>query len=67
MLCGRPVATPRPTRFYGRKELDPIRAIRDLSTILEEVTKHLDGTSKEVIMTGRSTPAPTATTPAPNG
>ena len=47
----RPPATPQPTRFYGRKELDPVRAIRDLGTILEEVTKHLDGTGKEVTLT----------------
>ena len=47
----RPPVTPQPTRFYGRKELDPVRAIRDLGTILEEVTKHLDGTGKEVTLT----------------
>ena len=46
-----PPATPQPTRFYGRKELDPVRAIRDLGTILEEVTKHLDGTGTEVTLT----------------
>ena len=40
-----------PPSFYGRKELDPVRAIRDLGTILEEVTKHLDGTGKEVTLT----------------
>ena len=47
----QPPATQQPTRFYGRKELDTVRAIRDLGTILEEVTKHLDGTGKEVTIT----------------
>ena len=47
----RPPTTPRPTRFYGRKELDTVRAIRDLGTILEEVTKHLDGTGKDFTIT----------------
>ena len=47
----RPEGPPEPTRFYGRKELDTVRAIRDLGTILEEVTKHLDGTGNEVTIT----------------
>ena len=47
----RPPATQQPTRFYGRKELDTVRAIRDLGTILEEVTKHLDGTGQEITLT----------------
>ena len=48
----RPPGEPaKPTRFYGRMDLDPIRAIRDLGTILDEVTKHLDGTGKEVTLT----------------
>ena len=46
-----PTATAQPTRFYGRTELDTVRAIRDLGTILEEVTKHLDGTGQEVTLT----------------
>ncbi len=47
----RPPATPQPTRFYGRKELDPVRAIRDLGAVLDEITKHLDGTGNEVTLT----------------
>lgn len=30
-----------PTRFYGRKELDPVRAIRDFGDIINEVATHL--------------------------
>ena len=42
---GRPPAPdPRPTRFYGRMELDPVRAMRDLGGIIDEVTKHLTET-----------------------
>ena len=49
---GRPPAsTPQPTRFYGRKELDPVRAMRDLGGIIDEVTKHLSGTGNEVTLT----------------
>ena len=29
------------TRFYGRKALDPVRAVRDLGTIISEITEHL--------------------------
>ncbi len=47
----RPAAAPQPTRFYGRKELDPVRAIRDLGAVLEEITKHLDGSGKKVTLT----------------
>ena len=40
---GVPVgATPGlPTRFYARKELDPVRAIRDFGDIVNEVASHL--------------------------
>ena len=30
-----------PTRFYGRRQLDPVRAIRDLEAIIENITNHL--------------------------
>ncbi len=30
-----------PTRFYARKELDPVRAIRDFGDIINEVASHL--------------------------
>ena len=30
-------------RFYARKDLDPVRAIRDLESVLENVVKQLDG------------------------
>ncbi len=29
------------TRFYGRTTLDPVRAVRDLGSIIDEVTEHL--------------------------
>lgn len=40
-----------PTRFVGRKQLDPVRAIRDFSDLLNEVTSHLQsgGSSKITI------------------
>ena len=47
---GRPPA-PKPTRFYGRMELDLVRAMRDLGGIIDEVTKHLSGTGNEVTLT----------------
>ncbi|GIU92727.1 MAG: hypothetical protein KatS3mg011_1633 [Acidimicrobiia bacterium] len=31
-----------PTRFYGRKTLDPVRAIREFGDLCEEVVKHLE-------------------------
>lgn len=31
------------TRFYGRTTLDPVRAVRDLGSIITEVTEHLGG------------------------
>ena len=46
-----PAAAPQPTRFYGRMELDPVRAMRDLGGIIDEVTKHLTGTGNEVTLT----------------
>ena len=46
-----PVPTPQPTRFYGRMQLDPVRAMRDLGGIIDEVTKHLTGTGNEVTLT----------------
>ena len=30
-----------PTRFYGRKQMDPVRAIRDFGDLINEVTSHL--------------------------
>ena len=36
------------TRFYGQVELDSVRAIRDLETILKEVVSHLRRAGKEV-------------------
>ena len=49
---GRPPAPdPQPTRFYGRMELDPVRAMRDLGGIIDEVTKHLTGTGNDVTLT----------------
>ena len=30
-----------PNRFYGRRQLDPVRAIRDLEAIIENITSHL--------------------------
>ncbi|MCY4370194.1 MAG: DUF499 domain-containing protein [bacterium] len=47
----QPPKTPKPTRFYGRMELDPVRAMRDLGGIIDEVTKHLGGTGNEVTLT----------------
>ena len=47
----RPPTTPQPTRFYGRMELDPVRAMRDLGGIIDEVTKHLGGSGNEVTLT----------------
>ena len=47
----QPPTTPQPTRFYGRMELDPVRAMRDLGGIIDEVTKHLGGTGNEVTLT----------------
>ena len=46
-----PVPKPQPTRFYGRMQLDPVRAMRDLGGIIDEVTKHLGGTGNEVTLT----------------
>ena len=47
----QPPATTQPTRFYGRMDLDPVRAIRDLGNVIDEVTKHLAGTGNEVTIT----------------
>ena len=38
---GIPPEPPPLTRFYGEIELDPVRAIRDLESILKEVVAHL--------------------------
>jgi hypothetical protein len=41
-----------PTRFVGRKRLDPVRAIRDFSYLIDEVVNHLQGgSSSEVTIT----------------
>ena len=40
-----------PTRFYGRKRLDPVRAIRDFGDMVNEVAAHLgsaDGATVEI-------------------
>ena len=47
----RPPTKPKPTRFYGRMELDAVRAMRDLGTIIDEVTNHLEGAGQEVTIT----------------
>ena len=36
------------TRFYGQVDLDSVRAIRDLESILKEVVSHLRRDGKEV-------------------
>ena len=46
-----PGPDPQPTRFYGRMDLDPVRAMRDLGEIIDEVTKHLAGTGNNVTLT----------------
>ena len=46
-----PNPDPQPTRFYGRMELDSVRAMRDLGDIIDEVTKHLAGTGNNVTIT----------------
>ena len=38
---GEPPPTELKTRFYGRTALDPVRAVRDLGSIITEVTQHL--------------------------
>ncbi|MEX1093411.1 MAG: DUF499 domain-containing protein [Acidimicrobiia bacterium] len=38
---GKVTAPAQPTRFYGRKQLDPVRAIRDFGDLINEVTSHL--------------------------
>ena len=42
---------PRPTKFYGVVELDPVRAIRDLGAVMEEVAKHLKAGGKDLTLT----------------
>ena len=37
----KPTGKGLPRRFYGRVELDPVRAIRDLESILENIVNHL--------------------------
>ncbi|GEM_PF-2177922 len=44
---GDPVEKPL-TRLYGQVELDSVRAIRDLESILKEVVSHLRRVGKEV-------------------
>ena len=41
----------RPTKFYGIVELDPVRAIRDLGVVMEEVTKHLRAAGEKLTLT----------------
>ena len=38
-----PGSPPEPTRFYGRVELDPIRAVRDVGDVMKEVAARLSG------------------------
>ena len=45
---GKPSAKPQLTRFYGQVELDSVRAIRDLESILKEVVSHLRRVGNEV-------------------
>ncbi len=40
-----------PTRFYGHKNLDPVRAIRDLGQIMSEITGHLVSAEGKVTFT----------------
>ena len=47
----RSAAAPKHTRFYARKELDPVRAVRDLDEILTEVTDHLKSAGGELTLT----------------
>ena len=42
---------PPPTRFYARKELDLLRALRDIGDILAEITPHLDSPEARVTLT----------------
>ena len=44
----QPDGRPALTRFYGQVELDSVRAIRDLDTILNEVVSHLRRAGDEV-------------------
>lgn len=48
-MFSRPTTTS--ARFYGRMELDPVRAMRDLGGIIDEVNKHVGGTGNEVTLT----------------
>ena len=38
-----PGTPPEPTRFYGRVQLDPIRAVRDVGEVMKEVASRLSG------------------------
>lgn len=38
---GAELTVPLPTRFYGRRSLDPVRAVRDLGALLDEIVAHL--------------------------
>lgn len=46
-----PAGPSLPTRFYGRKELDPVRAIRDFNDLINEVATHLGSDSATVKIT----------------
>ena len=48
---GPRIQAPRPTKFYGIVELDPVRAIRDLGAVMEEVAKHLKAGGKDLTLT----------------
>ena len=41
----------KPTRFYGRKQLSLLRAVRDIGDIVDEVTKHLEAAGGQVTLT----------------
>lgn len=40
-----------PTRFYGRTRLSRLRAVRDMSEIMDEVTTHLGSAGEDVTLT----------------
>ena len=49
--AGQVDAAPKPTRFYGRMELDPVRAIRDLGDVINEVANHLRAADSKITYT----------------
>ena len=47
----RDSSPPPPTRFYARKDLDLLRAVRDIGDILAEITHHLKSPDSQVTLT----------------